>query len=78
VKIAEQMIKYASLPDDFKITVIFDSFFPSEGVIRTIRDRGYHFVCSAKNNRVDIDTDKQLKVLCQEHISSGRINNAYR
>jgi len=75
VKIAEQIIRYAILPDDMHVTVIFDSFFPSEGVIKTIRAKGYHFVCSAKDNRVNIDTDKQLKVICQEHISSGRLKN---
>ena len=75
VKIAEQMIRYAQLPDDIEVTVIFDSFFPSEGVINMIRHKGYHFVCSVKDNRVDINRDKQLKVICQEHISQGRIKN---
>lgn len=75
VKIAEQIIKYASLPDDIEVTVIFDSFFPSEGVINMIRHKGYHFVCSVKDNRVAINRDKQLKVICQEHISQGHINN---
>jgi len=36
VKLAEQMLKYANLPDDVDVTVIFDSFFPSEGVINAI------------------------------------------
>jgi len=75
VKLAEQMIKYASLPDDVDVTVIFDSFFPSERVINTIKHKGYHFVCSVKDNRVDINRDKQLKVICQEHISEGLIKN---
>jgi Transposase DDE domain len=73
IKIAEQMIKYASLPDDVDVTVIFDSFFPSEGVIKMIRHKGYHFVCSVKGNRVY--RDKQLKEICQEHISEGLIKN---
>jgi hypothetical protein len=77
VKLAEQMLKYASLPDDVDVTIIFDSFFPSEGVINTIRHKGYHFVCSVKDNRVDINRDKQLKVICQEHISAGRIKNRF-
>jgi hypothetical protein len=75
VKLAEQMLKYANLPDDIDITVIFDSFFPSEGVINAIKRKGYHFVCSVRDNRVDINRDKQLKVICQEHISEGRIKN---
>jgi len=75
VKLAEMMIRYANLPDDIEITVIFDSYFPSEAVINRIKSKGYHFVCSVKGNRVDIDTDKQLKTICQEHISSGQLNN---
>jgi len=75
VQLAEMMIRYAHLPEDVDVIVIFDSFFPSEGVIKTIRNKGYHFVCSAKNNRVDIDTGKQLKAICQEHITSGRLKN---
>jgi SRSO17 transposase len=75
VKLAEMMIRYANLPDDIEITVIFDSYFPSEAVINRIRSKGYHFVCSVKGNRVDIDTNKQLKTICQEHISSGQLNN---
>jgi hypothetical protein len=75
VQLAEMMIRYAHLPDDIDVIVIFDSFFPSEGVIKTIRNKGYHFVCSAKNNRVDVDTGKQLKAICQEHITSGRLKN---
>jgi hypothetical protein len=55
VKLAEMMIRYAELPDDIEITVIFDSYFPSEAVINRIRSNGYHFVCSIKGNRVDID-----------------------
>ena len=81
VKIAEQMIKYTSLlkdsNDDIEVTVIFDSFFPSEGVINTIRHKGYHFVCSVRDNRVDINRDKQLKEICQEHISEGLIKNRF-
>jgi len=75
VKLAEMMIRYAELPDDIEITVIFDSYFPSEAVINRIKSKGYHFVCSVKSNRVNIDTDKQLKVICQEHISSGQLKN---
>jgi SRSO17 transposase len=75
VKLAEMMIRYANLPDDIEVTVIFDSYFPSEAVINRIKSKGYHFVCSVKGNRVDIDTDKQLKVICQEHISSGQLKN---
>ena len=77
VKLAEQMLKYANLPDDIDVTVIFDSFFPSEGVINAIKRKGYHFVCSVRDNRVDINRDKQLKVICQEHISEGRIKNRF-
>ena len=75
VQLAETMIRYAHLPDDMDVIIIFDSYFPSEGVIKAIRNKGYHFVCSAKNNRVDVDTGKQLKAICQEHISSGRLKN---
>ena len=75
VELAETMLRYANLPDDVQVVVIFDSFFPSEGIINTIRNRGYHFVCSVKSNRVDKDTGKQLKVLCQDHISEGHIKN---
>jgi len=75
VQLAEMMIRYAHLPDDMDVIVIFDSYFPSEGVIKAIRSKGYHFVCSAKNNRVDVDTGKQLKAICQEHITSGRLKN---
>ena len=77
VKLAEQMLKYANLPDDVDVTVIFDSFFPSEGVINAIKRKGYHFVCSVRDNRVDINRDKQLKVICQEHILEGRIKNRF-
>lgn len=75
VKLAEMMLRYARLPDDVQVIVIFDSFFPSEGIINLIRRKGYHFVCSVKDNRVDIDTGNQLKVICQGHISEGRVKN---
>jgi len=66
------MIRYANLPEDMEVIVIFDSFFPSESIIKTIKHKGYHFVCSVKSNRVDKDTGKQFKEICQEHISQGR------
>jgi IS4 transposase len=75
VKLAEQMLKYVNLPDDVDVTVIFDSFFLSEGVINAIKRKGYHFVCSVRDNRVDINRNKQLKEICQEHISEGLIKN---
>lgn len=75
VELAEMMIRYANLPDDMEVIVIFDSFFPSESIIKTIKHKGYHFVCSVKSNRVDKDTGKQLKGICQEHISQGHIKN---
>jgi len=75
VELAEMMLRYAKLPDDVQVIVIFDSFFPSEAIINLIRRKGYHFVCSVKDNRVDIDTGKQLKVICQGHISEGHIKN---
>lgn len=75
VQLAEQMLRYANLPDDLEVIVIFDSFFPSEGIINTIKHKGYHFVCSVKSNRVDKDTGKQLKEICQEHISQGHIKD---
>jgi len=74
-KLAETMIRYANLPDDVEVIVIFDSFFPSENIIKTIRQKGYHFVCSVKSNRVDVDSDKQVKEICEEHISEGHIKN---
>jgi SRSO17 transposase len=75
VQLAEMMIRYAHVPDDIDVIVIFDSYFPSKGVIKAIKNKGYHFVCSAKKNRVDVDTGKQLKAICQEHIVSGRLKN---
>jgi len=78
-ELVEIMLRYANLrndiPDDIEIIVIFDSFFPSENIIRTIRQKGYHFVCSVKKNRVDADTGKQIKEICDEHISEGRIKD---
>jgi len=75
VELAETMLRYASLPDDVQVVVIFDSFFPSKGIINTIKSKVYHFVCSVKSNRVDVDTGKQLKEICQAHISDGHIKN---
>ena len=75
VELAEMMLRYAVLPDNVQVIVIFDSFFPSEGIINTIKHKGYHFVCSVKCNRVDIDTGEQLKEICQDHISEGHIKN---
>jgi hypothetical protein len=75
VELAEMMLRYANLPDDMEVTVIFDSFFPSESIIKTIKYKGYHFVCSVKSNRVDKDTGRQLKEICLEHISKGRIKD---
>src|SRR4030042_6920511 len=37
VELAETMLRYALLPDDLEVVVIFDSFFPSEGIINTIK-----------------------------------------
>lgn len=74
-ELAEMMLRYAKLPDDLEVTVIFDSFFPSERIINTIRQKGYHFACSVKSNRVDKDTGKQIKEICLEHICKGRIKN---
>jgi len=56
VELAKMMLHYAKLPDDVQVVVVFDSFFPSEGAINTIRHKGYHFVCSVKDNRVDTNT----------------------
>jgi len=75
VQLAEMMIRYAHLPKDMEVIVLFDSYFPSKGVIKAIQNKGYHFVCSAKKNRVDLATGKQLKAICQEHIQSGRLKN---
>lgn len=75
VELAETMLRYANLPDDLEVIVIFDSFFPSERIINTVKHKGYHFVCSVKSNRVDIDTGRQLKEICQDHISEGHIKN---
>jgi SRSO17 transposase len=74
VQLAEMMIRHANLPDDMKVTVIFDSYFPSEKVINTIRNQGYHFVCSVKDNRVS-NSGEQLRLICQERIASGLLKN---
>lgn len=75
VELAEMMLRYAKLPDDLEVIVLFDSFFPSERIINIIKAKGYHFICSVRNNRVDVETGKQLKDICQSHISEGRIEH---
>jgi len=74
VQLAEMMIRNANLPADMQVTVIFDSYFPSEKVINTIRNKGYHFVCSVKDNRVS-SSGNQLRLICQERIASGLLKN---
>jgi len=74
IQLAENMIRYANLPDDVEVIVIFDTLFSSESFIKLLRQKGYHFVCSVKDNRVDLDTGKQLKVIIEQHISEGQLN----
>ncbi|MBM3210926.1 transposase [Candidatus Poribacteria bacterium] len=75
VQLAEMMLRYAVLPKDMKVVVVFDSFFPSKSLIDMIKQKGYHFVCSAKKNRVDSETGKPLNEICEEHISKGHIKD---
>lgn len=74
VQLAEMMIRHANLPDGMQVIVLFDSYFPSEKVIRTIRNKGYHFVCSIKDNRV-LTNGVQLRLICQERIQLGLLKN---
>ena len=80
VQLAEMMIRNAkyyelsSIPDDIQVTVIFDSYFPSEKVINAIKNKGYHFACSVKDNRVS-SSGNQLRLICQERIASGLLTN---
>lgn len=74
IQLAENMIRYANLPDDIEVIVLFDTLFSSESFIKLLRRKGYHFVCSVKDNRVDLVTGKQLKVIIKQHISEGQLN----
>jgi len=74
IQLAENMMRYANLPDDIEVIVLFDTLFSSESFIKLLRQKGYHFVCSVKNNRVDLATGKQLKVIIEQHISEGQLN----
>ena len=74
IQLAENMMRYANLPDDIEVIVLFDTFFSSESFIKLLRRKGYHFVCSVKDNRVDLATGKQLKVIIKQHISEGQLN----
>ena len=74
IQLAENMIRYANLPDDIEVIVLFDTLFSSESFIKLLRRKGYHFVCSVKDNRVDLATGKQLKVIIEQHISEGQLN----
>ncbi len=74
IQLAENMIRYANLPDDIEVIVLFDTLFSSESFIKLLRQKGYHFVCSVKDNRVDLATGKQLKVIIEQHISEGQLN----
>lgn len=75
VELARQIIKYANLPSQLEVIVIFDSFFPSESVIKEIRRKGYHYVCSVRNNRVDKASGQQLKAIAKHHIEKGALKN---
>jgi len=74
IQLAENMMRYANLPDDIEVIVLFDTLFSSESFIKLLRQKGYHFVCSVKNNRVDLATGKQLKAIIEQHISQGQLN----
>lgn len=74
IQLAENMIRYANLPDDIEVIVLFDTLFSSESFIKLLRQKGYHFVCSVKNNRVDLATGEQLKVIIEQRISKGKLN----
>ena len=74
IQLAENMIRYTNLPDNIEVIVLFDTLFSSESFIKLLRQKGYHFVCSVKDNRVDLATGKQLKVLIEQHISEGQLN----
>jgi len=74
IQLAENMIRYANLPDDIEVIVLFDTLFSSESFIKLLRQKGYHFVCSVKDNRVDLATGKQLKVIIEQSISEGQLN----
>jgi len=74
IQLAENMIRYANLPDDIEVIVLFDTLFSSESFIKLLRQKGYHFVCSVKDNRVDLATGKQLKAIIKQHISEGQLN----
>jgi len=74
IQLAENMISYANLPDDMEVIVLFDTIFSSESFIKLLRRKGYHFVCSVKDNRVDLATGKQLKGIIEQYISKGQLN----
>jgi len=74
IQLAENMMRYANLPDDMEVIVLFDTFFSSESFIKLLRRKGYHFVCSVKYNRVVLATGKQLKAIIEQRISKGQLN----
>lgn len=66
-KLAGQAIRQATLPDHFKVTVLFDAFYLCPEVVNACKERKWRYISVGAPNRC-------FKVKSQRYIQSPSIN----
>ena len=50
-ELAARAIRQANLPENLKVTVLFDAYYLCPTVVQAVRDRGWHYIGVGKSNR---------------------------
>jgi len=50
-ELAAEAIRQANLPEDLKVTVLFDAYYLCPTVVQAVHERGWHYIGVGKSNR---------------------------
>ena len=50
-ELAAEAVRQANLPEDLKVTVLFDAYYLCPTVVQAVRDRGWYYIGVGKSNR---------------------------